>query len=307
MIGVFTVLAAVALGQAPARPGPATLGVDDIIQGIEKNDEAWRKQKSWMVRYVHSREQIDPPPNTLSLYGDNQIVNARKGPWLFASEDQLVVDNPNRVVGRKTWVVWKNGQYTERARDDVTIRSKAPSLDEGNLAFNVFYYPNSLMRDLLTDTFTVPDDFWDGDETAMSLPRCLVKNRAEYRVRKQLEDIDSFPCHVVERAGKDIMWIDDHHGFNVRRRRFFQPSGSIAVEVKASSFEEKAPGIWLPRHQVGIGYNPDAAPEPYRGKIMRVTTNILEESRFNDLPDNFFEVPQPKSVRVRDLREKKDR
>lgn len=306
MIGVFAVLAAVTLGQAPARTGPATLGVDDIIRGIEKNDEAWRKQKSWMVRYVHSREQIDPPPNTLVLYGDNQMVAARKGPWLFASEDQSIVDNPAKISGRKTWVLWRNGQYTQRDHDDVTIRPEAPSL-EGNLALSVFYYPNTLMRDFLSDTFVLPDELLDSEEFGLALPRCLVKHRAEYRVREQLEEVDSFPCHVVERAGKDIIWIDNQHGFNIRRRRGFQPSGSILYEGKLSSFEEKAPGIWLPRRQVGVAFNPDTSPEPCRGKVMRIVTNTLLEARFNDLPDTFFEIPRPDNVRVHDLRARSDR
>jgi len=307
MIGAFAVLAALTLGQAPARPGPATLGVDDIIRGIQKNDEAWRKQKSWMVRYVHSREKIDPPPNKLALYGDNQMVAARKGPWLFTSEDQSMVDNPAKISGRKTWVLWRDGQYTERDHNNVTFRSEAPSPDGGNLALSTFYYPNTLMRDFLSDTFVLPDELLDSEEFGLALPRCLVKHRAEYRVREQLEEVDSFPCHVVERAGKDIIWMDDHHGFNVRRRRGLQPSGSILYEGKLSSFEEKAPGIWLPQRQLGIAFNPDTFPEPYRGKVMRVVTNTLQEARFNDLPDSFFEVPQPKGVVVHDLRKQKDR
>jgi hypothetical protein len=303
MIAVMTVLAFATLGQAPAQP--ATLGLDDIIRGIQKNDETWHKQKSWMVRYVHSREQIDPPPNFLVLYGDNRMVAARKGPCLFASEDQLMVDNPARITGRKTWVLWKDGQYTDRDHNNVTILSKAPAPGEGNLALNTFYYPNTLMRDFLTDTFDFPDELWETEEFSLMLPRCLVKHRAEYRVRKELEDVDSFPCHVVERPGKDVIWIDEHCGFNFRRRRGFQPSGSILYEGKASSFEEKAPGIWLPQRQIGIAYNPDAAPEPYRGKIMRVVTNTVQEVRFNDLPDDFFEIPQPQGVLVHDLRKTK--
>ena len=283
------------------RPKAATLGVAEIIHGIEQNQMAWRQLKGWMVRYVHAREQIDPPPGMLVLYGDNQIVNARKGPWLFASEDQTTVDNPAHITGRKTWVLWRDGEYTERDHQTVTLRSGAPDI-AGNLALNVFYYPNSLFRDLISDTFPLPAEFWEDGEASLTLPRCLQAHSKEYRVRKELEEVDSFPCHVLEWPGRDIIWIDDHCGFNVRRRQFFLPSGSMAFEMKASAFDQKAPGIWMPGRQTGIAYNPDTSPAPYRGKIMRVVTNTLVEAKCGDVPDALFQVPRPPGVNVIDAR-----
>lgn len=285
---------------APPPPRPAdvrqartaTLDLQQIIRGIEQNQTAWRQLKGWMVRYVHAREQIDPPPGLLVLYGDNQIVNARKGAWLFASEDQTMVANPAHITGRKTWVLWKDGQYTQRDQDTVITHAGPPDL-AGNLALNVFYYPNSLFRDFISDTFPLPAEFWQEDEPSLTLPRCLSAHAKEYRVRRELEEVDSFPCHVLEWPGHDVLWIDDQCGFNVRRRQFFLPSGSPAFEMKASGFEQKAPGIWIPARQTGITYNPDAAPPPYRGKVMRIVTNTLIEARLGDVPDSLFQIPQP--------------
>ena len=270
---------------------PATLDVEQIIQGIEQNQAAWGRLKGWMVRYVHAREQIEPPPGMLVLYGDNQIVNARKGKWLFASENQAMPANPAHISGRKTWVLWKDGKYTERNQQSIQSRSGEPDL-AGNLALNVFYYPNSLFRDFCSDTFTLPAEFWNEDEPSLTLPRCLSAHKKEYRVRGELEEVDSFPCHVLEWPGHDIIWIDDHCGFNVRRRKFFVPSGSMVFEMKASGFEEKAPGIWIPGRQTGITFNPDSAPPQYRGKIMRIVTNTLIEAQIGDVPDAMFNVPQ---------------
>ncbi len=88
MISLLAVVSALMLSQVTPKPAPASLSLADIIKGIEKNQEIWRAQKSWMVRYTNSRERIDPPPGTYVSYGDNQIVNARKGAWAFLSEDQ---------------------------------------------------------------------------------------------------------------------------------------------------------------------------------------------------------------------------
>ena len=133
MIGVCALLAAVALGQPPAPPGPATLGLGDIIQGIAKNQELWRAQKGWVIRYTHSRERIDPPPGSLVLYGDNQVVNARKGPWAFLSEDQSMSGASGHAEGRRTWGLWKENQYTERNRLDLTIRYRPIDFEQAIL------------------------------------------------------------------------------------------------------------------------------------------------------------------------------
>lgn len=313
MISLFTVVSAMALGQVqatapvPARPAPATLSLDDIIRGIEKNQEAWRKQRSWMIRYVHTRDLMEPPPGTFVLYGDNTIVNARKGPWIFVSEDMPMIDNPRglpNLTGRKTWALWRDGEYAERDHNNLVLRDKAPGPGEG-LIYEAFYYPNGLFLDLLSDAIPAPEGFWDAPEPALSLPRCLVKHRDEYRVRKELEEVDEYPCHVVERPGKDTLWIDARRGFNVRRRRV--DDEPIHFESKASSLREKAPGLWLPHRTLGIQYNPESAPRPLRGKMMRIVTNTLLVARFGDVPDTLFTVPRADVERVLDLRKPKDR
>jgi hypothetical protein len=85
---VLPLLCALVLNAPTGDASPARLGLDEIIRGIEANEKAWRAQGSWMVRYVHSRERIDPPPGSLVLYPDNRLTNARKGPWMFAREEQ---------------------------------------------------------------------------------------------------------------------------------------------------------------------------------------------------------------------------
>jgi hypothetical protein len=303
MISLFAVVSALMLSQVTPKPSPATLSLDDIIKGVEKNQEVWRAQKSWMVRYTHSRERIDPPPGSFVSYGDNQVVNARKGRWAFLSEDQSMGGDADHMAGRRTWGLWKDKQYTERDHLNVTIHGGQPG--ESNLFFNVWLYPMGLCRDSLSDTFSVPEEAYREPEGLwMELPRCLKSYGAHYRVRKDTEDVDGFPCHVVEWAGKDVVWIDPRHGFNFRRRRGFQPSGDLLFEVKASYFKEKSPGIWLPDRQISLTYNMDRDPKDYHGRVAYIMVNALQEARFNDVPDSLFEVPLTKDVRIFDLRKR---
>jgi hypothetical protein len=303
MIGLYAVLAALALGQPPARPGAAAVGLDAIIRGIEKDQENWTSQKSWMVRYTNSRERIDPVPGQYMSYGDNQIINARKGPWAFLSEEQADSDG---VGGRRTWCSWKDNRYTDRNHLDVTIYD-APQRDS-KMFFNVWLYPMGLSRDSLSDTFAMPEEIYREPEGLwMELPRCLKNYGEHYRVRKDMEDVDGFPCHAVEWPKKDIIWIDPAHGYHVRRRVGFQASGDLLFQLKASRFKERTPGIWLPDRLTTLTYNLDRDPKEYHGRVAYVMVNALHEARFGDVPDDLFVVPQPKGVRVHDLRKSKDR
>ena len=303
MISLFTLMSALMLSQVTPKPAPASLSLADIIKGIEKNQEIWRAQKSWMVRYTNSRERIDPPPGTYVSYGDNQIVNARKGAWAFLSEDQATGGGADPPSGRRTWCLWKDKQYTERNQKNVTSQDGHPV--ESSLFLNVWLYPMSLCRDSLSDTFSIPEEAYQEPEGLwIELPRCLKTYGAHYRIRKDIEDVDGFPCHVVEWAGKDVIWIDPEHGFNIRRRKGLQPSGNLLYEFKASYFKERAPGIWLPDRQTSLTYNTDRDPEVYRGRVAYVMINALHEARFNDVPDSLFDVPLGKDVRVFDNRKR---
>jgi hypothetical protein len=303
MTSLFAVVSALMLRQIAPKPGPVTLSLDNIIEGLEKNQEIWRAQKNWMVRYTNSRERIDPPPGTYASYGDNQVINARKGAWAFLSENQATGGGADLPSGRQTWALWKEKQYTERNQLNVTIRDGDPGA--GNLFFNVWLYPMGLCRDSLSDTFSIPEEAYREPEGLWTeLPRCLKSYRAHYRVRHQTEDVDGFPCHVVEWAGKDVVWIDPRHGFNFRRRRGFQPSGNLLYEVKASYFKEKTPGIWLPERQISLTYNMDRDPKSYHGRVAYIMINALQEARFNDVPDGVFEVPLTKEVRILDVRKR---
>src|SRR5688500_8477259 len=76
--------------------------LEQIIEGIEKNEAIWRKT-DWMIRYHHTRDRRAVPPGVaLVPYAPREIVNARKGNWLYS---QLGPTN-NASENIQQWVLW---------------------------------------------------------------------------------------------------------------------------------------------------------------------------------------------------------
>jgi hypothetical protein len=293
-------LALVAIWPTASAVEPGTLGIDDIIRGIEENQKVWKSQTSWMVRYTHMRVRIQPPPGKMVEFPDVELVNARKGSALYIFYSQPRVGKPDEK--HESWMLWKDGHYTER-----TGQSAYKQDEPGPQIFSYYWYPFGLSRDLFSDAIPIPEEAFNEPELSLLLPRCLKAEKEKYRVRKDLEEIDGGRCHVLERPGKDIIWIDAERGYNVRQRTLLQPSGNVLAEFKATEWTEKTKGIWLPRRQLSVAFNFDADPKEYRGKVRFVMTNKLLEARFNDLPDRFFEVPLPKGITFEDRRKGKKR
>ncbi len=268
----------------PAQP--ATLDLDALIKGIDSSD-VFLTQKSWMVRYVNARTRVHSPPKAMVEWPDAELVNARKGDWLFAHVRQPVTGRPNMILDH--WMLLRDGKFTDRLGDSIL-----PGNDPKQMG-SYFWYPNSLMRDGMVSLLKIPKiAYLLAPELSKILPWCLRANKAEYKVREQLEEIDGAQCHVVERPGHDVMWIDAQHGFQVRRRTLFQKSGQPLTEFRATDFRERAPGVWLPSRQLAVAFNFDSDPPEYRGRVRFVLTNTLLEARFEELPDEFFAVPAPK-------------
>ena len=262
----------------------AVLDLDALIKGLAGSD-VWKTQKSWMVHYVNFRVRVNAPPNTFVQWPDAEVINAGKGKWLYAHVRQATSNNPDAIFNQ--WMLWKDGKYFHQSGEQPLPTSANPS----PLA-SYLWYPNTLMRNSFSDLVALPVPPKDRiTEQGLMLPGCLVANKGEYHVRPQLEDIDGSFCHVIDRPGADVIWVDVKQGYQVRRRTIFQKSGRPLLEMRATDFRERAPGVWLPTHQIGVSFNQDSAPPEYQGRVATVVTNRLIEARFNDLPDSFFSLP----------------
>ena len=149
-----------------------------------------------------------------------------------------------------------------------------------NLLFNVWLYPMSLSATRSRTRYDFPEEAYREPEGLwMEMPRCLKTYRTEYRVRKTMEDVDGFPCHVIEWAKKDIIWIDHEHGFNVRRAG--EASNRPAISPSTSrppAFKERAPGVWVPDRQISVAFNMDRSPQGIPcGRVSFIMINALRE------------------------------
>jgi hypothetical protein len=282
----IVVIASLIASAGVAWAEEATLDLDAIIAGIERSD-VWRNHENWMVKYVNARTRIHPPPKAMVEWPDAEMVNARKGEWLTAHIRQASTQPRDKIVDHR--MLWRDGKFTDR------LDGQVQTGDNPNQMASYFWYPNSLMRDGLVSLLKVPKIAYALDpELSCVLPFCLQVKKEAYRVRKELEEIDGALCHVVERPGRDIMWIDDKHGFQVPRRTLFQESGQPLTEFRATNFRERSKGVWLPTRQLAVAYNFDRDPEEYRGRIRFVLTNVLLEARFGEVPDELFATPAAK-------------
>lgn len=305
-----TLAGTLVLSAATAAPAgePATLSVDDLIAGMQKNVDNWMNRHSWMVHYLHTRTAKNPVPGARVLYAPNDLTNARKGVRLYSRERQeSVILEPGaepELSGefRDAWVSWDGKISVEREAENVAILP-----EPGARAYQLSYFTAWLFLDVMSDMRVRSGhlkEIFGGEQATAgfweALPRSVINHKAEFRVRPELESVEGAPCHVLERPGRDIIWIDAARGFVCRKRMYYQSPGSILFQVENKGFEEKAPGLWIPSRQDATSYNPDQSPPEYRGKVDATQSNVLKEARFDDLPDSFFEVPMPDRATVND-------
>jgi hypothetical protein len=300
---ITLVVLVVAVSRSAADEVPRSL--QDVISGINRAVARFNGQSSWMLRYQHAREIRQALPEDFPAgYPPKTMTNARKGQWLFNHEKQASLamnnDPPGTMVD--TWLCWKDQVCIERMRDRLWILPE-PSVT----AYSCFWFTSDMFLNAQEDLAIRSKDlkavFRADSYTETNwrlLPRGIEAHGNEFVVRPNSELIDGFSCLVLERAGKDIIWVDPEHGFSVRRRQYFQSPGSLLFEAHHWGFEERTPGIWLPGKESTDIYNLDRDPPQYRGKIKYVRTNTLLEYRSNDVPDSLFEIPKPKKGYVTD-------
>jgi hypothetical protein len=248
-----------------------------------------------------------PPPGTLIDFPPVEKINARRGSWFYAYENQGLARwaNPTSNPGRKShrWILFKDGISLERDDNHVSILPEPSSM-----AYQVYYFTTWLFLDLQSDMEVKSDHlrriFKSGRPSDMNsylmLPRCLREHRDAYRIRPILEAVDGHPCHVLEWPDHDVIWIDPSIGCMARRRLLYRPVGHLGVDLTHSGFEEKAAGIWIPRSSKSISYNAEDSGD-YRTKVHSIGQNILIDAKVNDVPDSVFTVPIPDGARIHDF------
>ncbi|MDR1383403.1 MAG: hypothetical protein LBJ67_06105 [Planctomycetaceae bacterium] len=134
------------------------------------------------------------------------------------------------------------------------------------------------------------------------LPDYLEKNKDKYRVLSNQENIDGFPCWVIEYPEMDKCWIDIKHGFALRKRIYHYDIGKPRKrELNSFDFREVKPGLWLPFKQTVMGYasvyGEDAS---IWNKVVSKSYYETREIDFTSKDDLFDPVP-PVGTTVNDM------
>jgi hypothetical protein len=129
-------------------------------------------------------------------------------------------------------------------------------------------------------------------------------NESDCRVLPALEAVDGVWCHVVERPGKEKIWIDAGHGWRMRRREFYAGSPPlVSHRYELSDYREVEPGAWLPWKYGRVLYSfPPGGGEPQVLSEVKTTVKAMEINRVAD--DTFRFTPPPGTIiQNRDNRE----
>src|SRR5262249_30183607 len=113
------VIAISAVSACKARAEAATVGLEAIIQGMEHFDNHFNGQASWFVKYRHERDMRAVPPGIAPEAPAREVVNARKGKWLYYSIESAP---SNRFKeGEQEWCAWKDDVCVLRRHDHLWI------------------------------------------------------------------------------------------------------------------------------------------------------------------------------------------
>lgn len=294
----------VAFPGASLAAAPSPLELEEIIAGMRGFERRFLDYPDWYVRYVQEREYAEKlPPGFSSIMKRIEFTNVRKGESVYAHRHLQEEDLPEGMA-RESSCVWKDGVCVHQVSG---VSQIMPDLHAQ--AWESFYYTSGVFLNVHSKTpFELPfmeevlgaSSPYEVCDNLFALPATVERYREEFTVRPETEEVDGAACVVLERTGRDVLWIDVEHGFVCRRRVWYEPSGNLLSEFKNEDFVERQPGLWLPSRLVQVRYNYDQAPPEFRGKYNSTHTVTLEEIYFGNVPDSLFDVPRPEGGKVFD-------
>ncbi len=131
----------------------------------------------------------------------------------------------------------------------------------------------------------------------------FLRSQAHYRVLPNLQTVDGFACHVVS-CGWDILWIDQQHGFCLRRRASFAGHDLNQAQPQqlryCKDFTEAAPGIWWPKQCCAMTYLDTFDASADGDDIHDIWYVTVDKLQINNVPDETFKYNFPAGTLVAD-------
>jgi hypothetical protein len=189
---------------------------DEIIRGIVANYEAFKKLPAFSITYTIDYKHVNGIQRFAFDHLD--VANSQVGPKM-RSEIKARGFRGDKNAELQRLVTW-NGRtgMAWRENNQVDVNSHAETL----LYYYRYYFDYLHMPDgsgIVKLKFPIPeeirkiDDYW--------LPETLQKAANEYILQPKTEKVTGKDCYVLERPGRDKLWVDVDNGFLLRRRDLF--------------------------------------------------------------------------------------
>jgi hypothetical protein len=122
----------------------------------------------------------------------------------------------------------------------------------------------------------------------------VASSESYTQVRPRLESVAGRWCHVLERPGKDRLWIDVERGCALMARETHAATtGRLAQRIELGGHREVRPGIWFPMEMTNIRYDHDASGEEKQGRVWKNAKHEVLEVHINDVDDAVFQWEPP--------------
>ncbi len=119
--------------------------------------------------------------------------------------------------------------------------------------------------------------------------REVAQSPAYDSARSRQEKVDGRWCHVLERKGHDILWIDVDRGCVLLARETYDSTrGALMQRFELGGHREVAPGVWLPKWLRNAQYDYAAQHETDRKREVSDSRFVVLEASVNDVEDSTF-------------------
>lgn len=132
----------------------------------------------------------------------------------------------------------------------------------------------------------------DDDKGPVAL-RDIANNPDFSVVRPLTELVDGRACHVLERPGLDVIWLDVERDCCLMAREFYsKKNGRLMWKIVASGHAAAGDGVWVARKLRNLQYNYNAPVAADRLKPVVDTESEILEARINEVDDDLFKFTE---------------
>lgn len=230
----------------PDRPAePRVVGlytIDQVVEGMNR----WQSRIATLdfddAQTIDSASTADFQANTLDHATYVESCSIRRGGMVHSILTVALEQGPTFPEGHRIsyseanrHAIWIPARrVVSMISDPKTARELSVSEWQSRYLESIAFWPHKGIEPALQDFY---------------LPEAM--KRYSYRVLPSLELVEGRLCCVVERPGKDKVWLDPKWGFVVRKRWWLgrpEAGKSPAVyEYELTNFREFEPGLRLPR------------------------------------------------------------